>query len=35
VAAAVPGSRHVTLPDQVHQVDATVLAPVLVEFFLD
>ncbi len=33
LAEAVPGARHVTLPDQIHQVDGTVLAPVLLEFF--
>ena len=33
VAAAVPGSRHVTLPRQSHNVDPRVLAPALTEFF--
>ncbi|MFJ1752763.1 alpha/beta fold hydrolase [Kitasatospora sp. NPDC088134] len=33
VAAAVPGARSATLPGQTHEVDADVLAPVLLEFF--
>jgi len=33
VAAAVPGARRVTVPGQTHEVDESVLAPYLVDFF--
>jgi pimeloyl-ACP methyl ester carboxylesterase len=33
LANAIPHAQHRTLPGQTHEVEAAVLAPVLVEFF--
>jgi hypothetical protein len=33
LANVIPHARHRTLPGQAHEVEAAVLAPVLVEFF--
>jgi pimeloyl-ACP methyl ester carboxylesterase len=32
-AAAIPGARHQSLPDQTHNVAAAVIGPVLRDFF--
>jgi hypothetical protein len=35
LAGVLPNAQHVTLPGQTHMVKASVLSPVLTEFFTD